>query len=259
MQKPAPLFLVLITPIFILLANYLTIYGHDFAHSLMAWLLGFKNNPFAINFGGCSLLNLIFLINAGENVDYGSIYMMGHRLSVALIAFAGPGIVNVGLFFLSLYLLNKKSIQQNIYLYYFLFWLNLTNLGGMYDYVPIRTFSTQGDLGHITTSLQISPWSVFIVFGYLVAFAIWYFFTQTLIKMFAQLQIMSVASQAFTIILCVLILFGYYGGAGFTVKDSISQFLSTVSIISIPGIIVACWPNRNWVKKQFHQYYHSQY
>lgn len=257
MKQPSSFFLVLVTPIFIFFANYLTIYCHDFSHSLMAWLLGYKHNPFEINFGGWSFLNFFFLVNVGENVDYNAIYALGHPYEVALIAFAGPGIANVGLFFLSLYLLTKKSVRESYYLFYFIFWVNLMNLGSLYDYIPIRTFSAQGDVGHITTSLNISPWYIYIIAGYPVAFAIWHFFTRTMIKMFAHLKILSMELKAFIMSLCVFILFGYYGGAGLTVNDSLSHFLSITSMMSIPGIIAACWPRRIWVERQFQRYYHS--
>jgi hypothetical protein len=91
-SKSLHLKLIILTPIFILLSHYLAVYPHEFSHSFMAWLLGYKNNPLAIDFGGTSWPNIFLLIHIDENVDYKTIFAAGHGAYVALIAFAGPGL-----------------------------------------------------------------------------------------------------------------------------------------------------------------------
>lgn len=258
-MKILPFKLILITPVFILLSHYLAVFPHEYAHSLTAWVLGFKNNPLALSYGGTSWNNLLLLANIDENVNYQMIYSAGHGYLVALIAFAGPGIANGILFILSLLLLRNDSIKQKPYLFYFLFWFNLMNLGNFYDYVPIRTFSTHGngDITHITMGLNISPWWIYIMGGYLVIFLIWQFFTSTLISTYVNLGINNTLSRANLLILCVFILFGFFGGIIGELTSpipmpygEISYFLSLTSFLIIPIIIIINWPARSWVNQK---------
>jgi hypothetical protein len=233
-----------------LLAHYLAVFPHEYAHSFMAWFLGYKQNPLAINYGGTSWLNLFLLFHIDEHVNYDLIIAQGHLYHMALIAFAGPGIGNGLLYLISLFLLTRKKVQRNPLLFYFIFWFNFMNLANFYDYVPVRTFATHGDIAHITKGLDISPWSIYIIVGYLVAFVIWYFFTRTLIQAFIYLKLQTTSLRASLMIVCVLPLFGYFGMAGFIDYGEISHFLSATSFILIPGAIIACWPTRDWVKRQ---------
>lgn len=242
--------LILLTPLFILLAHHLAVFPHEYAHSFMAWLLGYKDNPIAIDYGRMSWLNLLLLFHIDEHVNYGLIVAQGHLQHMALIAVAGPGIANGLLYLWSLYLLTKDSIKKNILLYYFIFWFNFMNLANFYDYVPIRTFASHGDVGHIAMGLSMSPWWIYIFIGYLVAFVIWYFFTHTLIKVFIQLRLTTTITRASLMSLCVLLLFGYFGIAGYLGYGEISHFLSATSFVMIPGAIIVCWPTRGWVKRQ---------
>lgn len=255
-SKSSQLKIILLTPVFLLLSHYLAIFPHEYAHSFMAWILGFKNNPLALTYGGTSLNNLFLVSNVDENVDYLSIYNQGHHFAVALIAFAGPGIANGLLFIISYMLLQNQHIQQKANLFYFLFWFNLMNLGNFYDYVPIRTLTSHGDIFNLTTGLNISPWWIFIIVGYLVFYLIWQFFTKTLISVYKILSIKTTAGQASIMIISVLILFGFFGGIIHTMLLSptkgygdISNFLSIASFLAISGIIIAAWPTREWVKR----------
>jgi hypothetical protein len=244
--------LFLITPIFILLSHYLAVFPHEYAHSFMAWLLGFKDNPLTLNYGGTSLANILLLLHIDQNVDNHMIYALGHPAYVALIAFIGPA-MNGLLFILSFYLLQNKTIKHRPYLLYFLFFFNLMNLGNIYDYVPIRTFATQGnmlDVLDIEQALNISPWYIYIIIGYLVAFLIWQFFTKTLIAIYVNLKLIDTISRASLMIICVCILFGYFGLPGLFNYGEVSYFLSITSLAIIPGMITILWPTRAWVVRQ---------
>lgn len=257
MNKPAKFHLIVITPIFIILSHYLAIIPHEYAHSIMAWLLGYKAHPFDVNYGGTTWDNLLLLTRIDENVNYETIYAAGHGMHVALIAFAGSGIANLCLFIISLFLLKNHSVKERPYLYYLIFWFNLMNLGNLYDYVPIRTFSPLGDIAAIATGLNISPWWIYVVLGYPIAFLIWHFFTSTMIAAFVNWKINSTAMRAALMITCVFVLFGYYSGmvnllisANIMQYGEISFFLSLTSCLLIPGIIIIAWPTRRWVNHQ---------
>ena len=247
--------LIFVTPIFLLLSHYLAVFPHEYAHAFTAWLLGYKSNPLALNYGGTSILNILLLINIDQNVNNQLIYAAGHPGYVALIAFAGPA-MNVLLFFISLWLLKLKNIRNHGYIFYFLFFFCLMNLGNIYDYVPIRTFATHGtmvDIVDIERGWNISPWLIYIVVGYLLAFSIWYFFKSTLTQAYVNLNLKNTIERGALMIISVCILFGYFALAGLLRHQGISQFLGATSLIAIPGIIIALWPSREWVKRQLKQ------
>jgi hypothetical protein len=242
--------LILLTPIIILLAHHLAVFIHEYSHALTAWILGYKNNPLDINYGGTSLANIFLLANIDQKVDNPLIYSLGHPGHVALIAFAGPGMILL-LFFLSAWIIQKREIK-NFYLLYFLFFFNLWCLGGTYAYVPIRTFSTQGvmiDIVDIEQALGISAWYIYFFVGYLVAFMAWHFFTKIIFTIYAA-GISSTIARACLMIICVLLLFGYCGLAGFLHHGDISHFISATSFLAIPGVILLLWPTRKWVKEE---------
>lgn len=247
--------LILLTPIFILLSHYIVVFTHEYAHAVVAWILNYKNSPFDLNYGGTSLSNLLLLSNIDQNVNNNLIYAAGHPGHVALIAFAGPGII-ILLYFLSSWLMQNKNTAKHPLLLYFLLFFNLWCLSGTYAYVPVRTFSSQGvmiDVLDIQQALHISPWCIYFFIGYLVMFMIWIFFAKTLPAIYNSVAIASTIAQASLMIICVLILFGYAGLAGFANHGEISHFISITSIFAIPGIIFILWPTRKWVKTRLNE------
>src|SRR5919112_441433 len=93
---PRVSWLLAATPVMVLLAHYAAVIPHEFAHSIMAWILGIKDQPGNIDWGGTSLLNVLLLANIDENVDYTPALEAGKHWQVALTAFAGPGIASGG-------------------------------------------------------------------------------------------------------------------------------------------------------------------
>ena len=73
----------------ILLAHYAAVLPHEYAHSFMAFALGYKSDPLVIHFGGTSVGNLISLINIDEQVDYGPMFARGDGPAAALVGIAG--------------------------------------------------------------------------------------------------------------------------------------------------------------------------
>ena len=163
-----------------LLAHYAAVLPHEYAHSFMAFALGYKSDPLVIHFGGTGIGNLISLINIDEQVDYAPMFARGDGRAAALTGFAGPGLANGMLYLVSLFLLRRPIVRRNTFLYMLVFWFNFMNVANFYDYVPIRTFASGGDIGHITQGLGLSPWTALIVLGIPTAIAMWFLFTHTL-------------------------------------------------------------------------------
>lgn len=251
-KKTNSIKMFLITPIFILLSHHLAVFIHEYAHAFTAWALGYKTNPFDINYGGSSLSNLLLLSGINQKVNNSLIYALGHPGHVALIAFAGPGII-LFLFFVSFGLIQNRQAKKYPYLLYFLLFFNLWCLGGTYAYVPVRTFTLHGimvDVLDIEQALNISPWLIYFFVGYLVAFMIWQFFSKILISIYVDTGISSTVGRVSLMIICVLILFGYCGLAGFINHGEISHFISASSFLAIPGVIFILWPTKKWVKEK---------
>lgn len=242
MKKTTAFKLIIATPVFMLLANYLAVFAQEYAHSITAWLLGYKEHPLAIQYGGKSLMNLLLLFNVNANVDYDLIISAGHTRDLAIIAFAGLGIANGGLYLLSLNLMRVRLIQRLHLLFYFLFWFDFMNLAQIFSYIPVRTFSEDGDIANIVQGLNISPWVICIIFGYAVTYFIWTFFTRTLHRTYDVLDIQSYTFRAILMMLCAIPLFGYFGVMGFIDNGEIAHFLSAASLFLLPGVIAACWP-----------------
>lgn len=97
----------------LLLTHALAVLPHEFAHSIVAWLFGLKSNPLHIDWGGRSLLNILLLIHIDENVDYTAALHAGKDWQVALVAFAGPGLANGGLYLLSRRLIRSPRLARS--------------------------------------------------------------------------------------------------------------------------------------------------
>jgi len=229
---------------FIWVTHYIAFFSHEYAHSTTAWLLGYKSNPLALDYGRFTLGNVLLLGQVDENVDYRAIFAQNHGHAAAFIAFAGAGIGNVPLYLVTLLLLWKEAVKRRPRLFLFLFWLNLMCVGNFYDYVPIRAFASRGDIATITHGLKISPWVVVALAGYPTALAMWYFFARTLKDASSLLVPESKSLQATLIVICAFLIFGFFGASGLFGYGDVSQTLSGLSVLAIPGVILACWPSR---------------
>lgn len=248
MNKKSFAILLILTPLVFLITHAIAYFFHEYLHSFSAWILGYKSNPLDLHYGDSSWGNLLLLGQVSENVNYSS-FMKAHPWAAAFIAFAGSGIGNVLLLFISIFALQKKS-RSWIY-YYFFLWLAVMNLGNFIDYVPSRTlFASDGDVFGIITFLQISPWLIMIILGYPICFAIWYFYSILLTHCYAQMKL-SIIQQAIILILITCTLFLLFGAVGIHHgKTDAAHLMGYLSLYAIPIVLLACWPQRKWVRER---------
>jgi hypothetical protein len=232
----------------ILLAHYAAVLPHEYAHSFMAFELGFKSDPFIIHFGGRRLVNLLFLTEIDEHVDYAAMFARGAGPAAALVGFAGPGLGNGTMYLLSLRFMQLQGVREHALALMWFFWFNLMNVGNFYDYVPIRTFVSHGDIGHITQGLGVSAWVVLIVLGVPTATAMYWLFARTIPLALARLAPKSPFRRRLIVTLSVVAIFGYFGLAGWSGYGEISHALSAVSLALIPVALILCWPTRGWMR-----------
>jgi hypothetical protein len=139
-------------------------------------------------------------------------------------------------------------VHGNLLLFALVFWFNFMNLGNLYDYVPIRTFASRGDIAHITRGLGLPPWIALVVLGIPTALAMWFFFTRTLPMALGRLAPDSPLLRGFIVSLSVLIMFGYFGLVGLVGYDQISHALSLASLCLVPVMLILYWPTRRWMQ-----------
>jgi hypothetical protein len=197
----------------ILLAHCAAVLPHEFAHSFIAFALGFKSQPFAIRFGNSSLVNILLLSNIDEHVDYRNIFAQGAGPAAAVIGLAGP-LANGALYLVSLVLMRLPSARNSTLLFMLAYWFSFMNAANLYDYIPIRTFTSHADIGHITEGLGIPQGLALVVLGAPTAAALWYLFTRTLPLALARIAPSSTRRQAVIVTLSVVICSAYSGSLG---------------------------------------------
>lgn len=231
----------------VVLAHHAALLPHEYAHSFMAWALGYKSDPLAIHWGVRRAADVILLLGINQRVDYAAMYARGDGFAAALVGFAGPGLANGALYLLSLWLLQRPRVRGSTLLFTFVFWFNFMNLGNFFDYVPIRTFAPTGDMADIAKGLGVSPWVVLVVLGIPTAIAMWFFFARTLPMALGRMTPAS-SERRLIVTVSIVIMFGYFGLVGIEGYGRTSHVLSLLSLCLIPVMLILCWPTRRWMR-----------
>ncbi len=209
----------------------------------MAWALGYKANPLALNYGHLDWNNVLTLSDIDENVDYDPVFASGHGALAALIAVAGVLIGN-GLFYMlsrRLYSRAKEHGRRAMTLFLFLFCM--MNVGNFIAYVPARTFTTHADMFTVERGLNISPWWIALVLGIPFCVAVWHFFARLLPAAMLYFFPNAGLGQIFLLILTAYMIFVFFGGAGFHRYGEVSHWISALSVyVLFPLGILLCWP-----------------
>jgi hypothetical protein len=98
--------------------------------------------------------------------------------------------------------------------------------------------------------LEISPWYVYAIGGYLVGIAILDLLRRGLPRAYERVGLQNTAPKAGLMSISVAILFCYLGSPGFYAGDAVSYFIPATSWIMVPAVLIACWPSREWVRRQ---------
>jgi len=215
---------------------------HEYWHSLVAWVAGFRANPLAIDYGHLTPGNILVQSEVDDAVPYDAIFGRGKDAVAALIAFAGMGFGNGLLYAVSRVLLRSRTVRHHSSTYLFGFWLCLMNVGNFLDYVPVRTFVSHGDMAYVARGLHVSPWVILVALGYPTAWALVHFLRKVLPDMLCHAAPQAMPHRVALVAITVFILFGYYGSAGFTGYGEVSHTLSAISMLSCPIILAECWP-----------------
>jgi hypothetical protein len=223
-------------------AHAVVFFTHEYAHSLTAWLLGWKSNPLDLNYAHPTLKVILLQLGIDQNVDELPIYASGHGTDAALIAAAGAVIGN-GLIALPLSrLAYRLAIQHSRYGWALLaYWCTVASVGNFFDYVPIRTFTLEGDMGSVERGFGWSPLTILVVFGVPTLIAMIWLFARVIPQTLRQLFPTSKPRQALVAVVTVGVMFGFFGAVGLLEGGPVAHQLSTISINFVlpAGIILA--------------------
>ncbi|MDR7008983.1 hypothetical protein [Paraburkholderia strydomiana] len=246
-----PVVFVVLTPVFYLFSLWISVFPHEYAHSITAWLLGYKLNAFDIDYGSFDWKNVLFVDGIDEHVNYFLIYLLGNRFAIGMIAFAGPFIATSLLYLVSWRLIRWKETEHRPLLFYFLLWVNITNLSELISYVVLRSITKHGDVGHIEFAWGVSPWLVFTVGCVLLSIAFWDFFYRTIIDLYRVSGANRLSVKCFFVTLFSVYLLAY--PATRVLLENNDQFSTDLSIllsVLTPAIVIVCWPARTWVRER---------
>ena len=214
----------ILTMFLVLFTHAIAYLSHEYSHSFLAWILGFKENPLALDYGSPTWRNIILLGDIDENVNYKQIIDSGNGVWGGIIALAGAGIGNGLLYFLCYLLTKMERIRSSRGAIMFLFWLSLMGAANLLSYAPLRVITDHGDMAIAARCFGISTWVLlpFVTAGTL--YLIYHFF----FKMFPQNYLKVVAgsslSLVFTIAMTSYWYFGFFGSDGTTFIPIISKY-----------------------------------
>lgn len=222
------------------LAHVLVFFAHEYAHSFTAFLLGWKADPLALHFPPSSLTVWLMQLGIDQNVDEAPIFAAGHGVDAGLIALAGPllgnGIITYPMSRLAYVWAKRRGSRTWGMLAY---WACTASVGNFIDYVPIRTFTLDGDMGSVQRGFGWSSWTVLFVLGTPTLLALAYFLLRIVPSTLRWLFPDSAAQRLSVVVLTVCILFGFFGAAGLSGSGSISHRLSMISVFGcLPSAVI---------------------
>lgn len=198
---------LLLTTLFTLLGvHHLMVLFHEWSHSLVGWWFGVKAHPFDIYYGDWTLFH------AEEDIDYEPLFQSSSPWQASLIAGAAL-LMNGFLFLLSRRGLHQSARRQQPFLTQACFWFTVFNLAELFSYLPLRAFSSGGDVGHVETGLGIPAWLGFVIGTPLIAWQLVGLLTNDLPTTYRVIGLKHVGSTIGYTSLTVSIIFGLYGSA----------------------------------------------
>ena len=233
-----------ITAIQLWAAHACVFFAHEYAHSFLAWLLGWKANPFALNYAHPTLTVFLIQLGIDQNVNEVPIFATGHGAQAAMISAAGAVIGNALVTYpLSRWVYRVAQRIPSRAWAMFAYWMCVASIGNFIDYVPIRTFTDGTDLYQdmfaVERGLGWSPWTLLLVFGIPTAFALLYFFFRIEPRTLRWLFPGSAARRAIMAILTAFVLFDFYGAAGWADGGPTAHQMSVVSVCVVAPLIAA--------------------
>jgi len=124
----------------------------------------------------------------------------------------------------------------------FFYWTTVVSIGNFVDYVPVRTFTTDGDMGSVQRGFGWSPWMVLLVLGLPTLILLVYFTLRIEPATLSWLFPNDRPKQVLMVLVTAGVLFGFYGAGGLLEGGPISARISQVSVyVLLPAFAFASW------------------
>jgi len=226
--------------ILILVTHAVSYLTHEYAHTTMAWMLGYIANPFALDYGGLTPANLILLSDVGDNVPYDAVFASGHGAAAAAIALAGPFIGNA-LLYVCLYAACRRRASGRMAAA--TFWLLLMCAGNVWSYVPIRALATHADIALAARGLQIGRLALFPLLMIPSMLLVGHFFAKACPLFICNIAQGNQARALLMIAMTTTWFFVFFGGLGMSGSyGTAAQVFSIVSeIVLLPIALAFLW------------------
>lgn len=241
--------LILLTALQWWLAHAIVFFPHEYAHATVAWLLGWKASPFDLHFPPVSLKLLLIQLGIDQDVNEAPIFAAGRGIDVGLIAIAG---MVVGNFLITLPLSRwawRKAKERGARGWAMLaYWCSLASIGNLIDYVPVRTFTLESDMGSVQKGFGWSHWMIMLVLGVPTLVLLAHFLWRTVPAALHWLFPESRAQRVTVAFLSMLALFGFYGAVGFLDGGETARQFSIVSVLVFIPLTTALEIARVWRK-----------
>jgi hypothetical protein len=222
----------------LLITHAIAFFLHEWLHSTMAWLLGFKAHPLAINYGHLDLSNVLLQQEMDEKVDLKPIFSAGHTIDVTIIALAGVG-SNLLVYIICALVLRSGASRMRPASTLFLFWLAAMSAGNLWSYAPLRTITTHYDMADAAQGLGISSWTLLPFVTLPALWVGWDLFSRLLPIVLAQTSGDDLLRRAFVIVVACFVYFGFFGSVAISGNyGNVSAVLSILSMFVLFPLVV---------------------
>jgi hypothetical protein len=223
---------LLVTVLVWLFAHSVAFFSHEFAHTFSAQALGWKSNPFDLDWGTASPTDLVLQQEIDENVDYRPAFDSGHAVDAGLIALAGTAlgnlIVSLGIGVGVVAIARKRKA---IALGCFGYWMVTMSVGNLLSYVPLRVFASHADMHTVEVGFGWTPMQVLLVVGLPYLIALLWFFLRFQPKELAWLFPDSVRRRYVMVFLTSITVFGFFCLGGLFGYGETSHYLSMATML----------------------------
>lgn len=217
-----------------LLAHAVGLFSHEFAHTFSALALGWKHDPFDLDWGGASPLNILLQQEVDENVDYAPVFASGHGVDAGLVALAGAALGNLVVSLgagLAVYTVARK--RASVAAGCFGYWLVAMSIGNLLSYVPLRVFTSHADMHTVQQGFGWTPMQVILFIGIPFFIAVVWFFARFQPRALRSLFPDSAPRRHVMVWLTSLTIFGFFSLAGLSGYGQTSHVLSLVFLLAL--------------------------
>lgn len=219
------------TVVWLLLTHAVVFFLHEYSHSFVAWMLGWKDDPLALEYGHPDLSNLLLQQQIDENVDYDPIFAAGHGYQAAAVGLAGVLFGNALVYLAVHWGLTRFGSRLGPNSTLFLFWTALMAAANCWSYAPVRTVTTHADMFTAARGLGLPTWGMLPLVSLPSVAILWACFARLLPLVTDTLLRLTPARSAFVRATASSIVFAVFGAVA--IGGNYGDVSAVFSILSI--------------------------